>query len=34
MFGITGVWGAFPVAEVLTAAAAAGIFLQQDTGRA
>jgi hypothetical protein len=26
MFGITGVWGAFPVAEVLTAAAAAGIF--------
>ena len=26
MFGITGVWASFPVAEVLTAAAAAGIF--------
>lgn len=26
MFGISGVWGAFPFAEVLTAAAAAGIF--------
>ena len=26
IFGITGVWGAFPVAEVLTAAVSAGIF--------
>ena len=26
MFGITGVWASFPVAEMLTAAAAAGIF--------